>query len=119
MVAGGSAANAAGRRIAVNVSLVPDCFSGIRVSADWTANPDQVYISFELTDLTTGGHVESLGQPIGSSSETNAEWTVSNTATSISTLDRFVATVTIEDNALNRLLRGQARVRLNCTIANP
>ena len=117
MVAAGSAASAAGRHIAVNVSLVPDCFSAIRISADWAANPAQVAISFELTDLSTGGLVQSLGQPIGSASATSAQHDFATIASFSPDIHRFLATVTIQDGSDNQIMRGQKRVRLNCTIA--
>jgi hypothetical protein len=110
MAALGSTASAASRRVAVGAFLNTTC-STIRVYGDWTANPDQTYITISLTDLITDG---SASQSIALS-PTQTEAFNDFFFGGSTDIHRFLATATITDGSNNVLLSGKARLRLPCS----
>src|SRR6185369_6219266 len=95
MVAGSGAASAASRRVAVSVSVDPDCFISTVVEATWSPNPDQAQISFDLTDLITGGSLHYTYPALTAS--TSIAGVGIAAIDSSSTPHRFLATATITD----------------------
>jgi hypothetical protein len=116
LMVGASSADAAGRRIAVDVFLQPDCTS-IRVEGTWSPDPAQVYISFRLTDLNTGVYTELTGQPLYDQFQSYDYRDLVGAGPNPGTIHRFLATVSIQDNTDTTILKGSKRVRLECAIS--
>ncbi|MEZ0239730.1 MAG: hypothetical protein ACAH65_02935 [Chloroflexota bacterium] len=115
LLVGASWAEAASPRIAVSTNLQPDC-SSIRVDGTWAASPEQVYISFRLTDLITGQITEANGNLLDDQVQAYEYHDLTGAYSTPGTTHRFLATVSIQDNTDTTILRGSKRVRFECAM---